>query len=97
MIPRWWRVAVWFETDGDPFTQTFHVRAVTERKARALVDEALGGREHTVYVSHPSDPLNKASREEYIAATYGPYRRNRDDPSIAELLGQQERPEGQGV
>ena len=93
MIPRWWRVAVWFEEGGDPFTQTFHVRAVTERKARTLVGEALDGREHTVYVCHPSDPLNKASREEFIAATYGPYRRSRDDPAIRTLLGEQERSE----
>ena len=87
MIPRWWRVAVWFEEpDGDLFTQTFHVRAVTELKARSLVDAALEGRKHTVYVCHPSDPLNKASREEFIAATYGPYRRDRGDPSLRLLL-----------
>ena len=88
MIPRWWRVAVWFESEGDLFTQTFHVRAVTERKARALVSEALDRREHTVYVCHPSDPLNKASREEFIAATYGPYRRDRGDPALRTLLGE---------
>jgi hypothetical protein len=88
MIPRWWRVAVWFEDpDGDLFTQTFHLRAVTERKARSLVHAALEGRDHSVYVCHPSDPMNKASHEELISVSYGPYRRDRCDPAFRRLLG----------
>ena len=84
MIPRWWRVGVVYDEGGDPFTQTFHVRAVTERKARALVAVALG-REHAVHACHPSDPLHKVSRDEFIAATYGPYRRSWKDPAVSAL------------
>jgi hypothetical protein len=82
--PRWWRIGVVFERDGDPWTQTFHVRALSERAARRLVAEAVGA-PHGVHVCHPSDPLLQVSRKEEIAATYGPFRRSWADKTIAHL------------
>lgn len=84
MIPRWWRVGVVFLREGDPWTWTFHVRAFTERAARALVAERVGSR-HAIYVCHPSDPLPRVAKVEEIAADYGPYRRSWEDPTITHL------------
>ena len=85
MIPRWWRVGVLFLENGDLFSQTFHVRAAAEPKARELVAEALDHRPHAIHVCHPSDPLRTAPRKEFIAATYGPYPRSLQDPAIKSL------------
>ena len=82
--PRWWRIGVVLTRDGDPWTWTFHVRALSERAARGLVADRVG-EPHAVFVCHPSDPLLKVSREEAIAAHYGPYRRSWDDPATAPL------------
>ncbi|MHC4939709.1 MAG: hypothetical protein ACYTHK_12120 [Planctomycetota bacterium] len=84
MNPRWWRIAILYEEDGTPWTWTFHVRAFTEKAARTLVEQRVD-REFAVYVCHPSDPLPTAPREEEIAADYGPWKRDWDDPTIAEL------------
>ena len=84
MNPRWWRIAIVYEEDGDPWTWTFHVRAFTEKTARALV-EARVDREFAVFGCHPSDPLLTAPREEAIAADYGPWRRAWDDPAMVPL------------
>ena len=43
---------------------------------------------HTVHVCHPSDPLPKASRDEFIAATYGPYHRSWSDPRLCDFSPQ---------
>jgi len=84
-LPRWWRIAILYEEEGDPYTWTFHVRAFTEKRARELVAEQVG-REFAVYVCHPSDPLPTAPRAEEIAAQYGPWKRSWNDPLIAPLL-----------
>jgi len=86
MTLRWWRIGVLFERDGAPHTQTFHVRARTERNARRLVDGAMGRTPFEVYVCHPSDPMPQAPQIEEIAATYGPWRRSRDDPAFTLAL-----------
>jgi len=85
VTPRWWRIGVIYEEDGDPFTWTFHVRAVTERTARRLVAERLGRRRHAIYICRPSDPLLRVSPQEHVAADYGPYRRSWRDPSLLDL------------
>ena len=90
MTPRWWRIGVVYEEDGDPWTWTFHVRAVTERTARRLVAERVS-REHDVFLCHPSDPLLNVSPKEHIAANYGPYRRSWNDPMLKDLLRENER------
>ena len=82
--PRWWRIGVVYEEDGAPWTWTFHVRALSERTAKALVAERVG-RPHGVHDCHPSDPHLKAPRTEEIAVDYGPFRRSWNDPTIAPL------------
>ena len=82
--PRWWRVVALFERDGDPWTWTFHVRALSERRAHKLVAERID-RPHDIITSHPSDPLPKAPREDEIAAEAGPWRRSWDDPVMKGL------------
>jgi len=83
---RWWRIGVVIERDGEPWTWTFHVRAHTENKARALVAERLAGERHAIHACHPSDPLIRVPPKETIAADYGPYRRSWSDPAVAALL-----------
>ncbi|MHC4933346.1 MAG: hypothetical protein ACYTGV_14270 [Planctomycetota bacterium] len=85
MIPRWWRVGVLFERDGEPFTWTFHVRAPDAKGALELVDGRVKERPYAVFVCHPSEPLARASRKPEVAAAYGPYRRSWRDPSIGHL------------
>jgi hypothetical protein len=83
---RWWRIGVLLERAGDPWTWTFHVRALSERKARALVAARVDS-VHDLFICHPSEPLNIQGRsDEEIVADYGPYRRSKDDPMLAELL-----------
>jgi len=82
--PRWWRIGAVYERCGALWTWTFHVRARSERTARALVAKRVG-RPHGVYVCHPSDPHLKVPRTEGIAADYGPYERSWDDPAVAHL------------
>lgn len=84
MNPRWWRIAIVYEDAGEPWTWTFHVRAFTEKSARALVVERVE-RQFVVYGCHPSEPLPTAPRHEEIAANYGPWKRSWDDPTIAPL------------
>ena len=78
---RWWRIGVLVERDGDPWTWTFHVRALSERRARGLVAERVGG-EHRVFACHPSESLANAPKEEEIVAEAGPFHRNWCDPTI---------------
>ena len=84
MSPRWWRIAIVYEDDGDPWTWTFHVRAFTEKTARALVSGHVG-RPFVTFGCFPSEPLLTAPREEAIAAHYGPWRRSWEDPTVASL------------
>ena len=83
--PRWWRIGIWFERDGAPWTWTFHVLALSERAARQLVAERAGV-PHEVFVCRPSDPQLKVPRTEAIAADYGPYQRSWDDATVAPVL-----------
>ncbi|MEM8883615.1 MAG: hypothetical protein AAGD14_06095 [Planctomycetota bacterium] len=85
MNPRWYRVAIFYEEDGHPFTWTFHVRAFTEKAAVGLVEEHVG-RDCTVFGCFPSDPLPTAPRHEEIAAHYGPWKRSWDEPGLREAL-----------
>ena len=82
--PRWWRMGVLIERDGDPWTWTFHVRALSERRARGLVAQRVGG-EHQVYACHPSDPLPKARQIDEIAAEAGPFHRSWKDPLMIRI------------
>ena len=82
---RWWRVALYVERAGDPWTWTFHVRALTETTARRLVAERLDGEAHTVFVCHPSEPLSNLEPIERVVADYGPYRRPWTDPEMQQL------------
>ena len=82
---RWWRLAIVYEEAGDPWTWTFHVRAFTEKRARALVAKSAGREHFAVYVCHPSDPLPTAVQEEAVVADYGPYHRSWDDPGVHHL------------
>jgi len=84
MKPRWWRVAVVLQRDGDPWTWTFHVRAFTEARARALVADRVGA-PHEVYACVASDPLSRVAPVEEVVADYGPYHRSWDDPATAPL------------
>ena len=79
---RWWRVALYVEREGDPWTWTFHVRAFTEKTARRLIDERLEGEAHTIFTCVPSERLTNIKQEEKIAADYGPYRRSWSDPEM---------------
>lgn len=81
MNPRWWRIAIFYEAAGDPWTWTFHVRAFTEKTAKALVAKRVG-RDHTVFGCFPSEPLPTAPREEAIAADYGPWHRDWGDETL---------------
>ena len=85
--PRWWRIGVLIERDGDPWTWTFHVRALSERRARGLVAERVAA-EHRLFVCHPSEQLARARREDEIAAEAGPFRRSWQDPMMSELKEQ---------
>ena len=90
MTPRWWRIGLLFERDGEPWTWTMHVRAPTRPRAEALVDEHLrkehaGARRPRIYLCHPSEPLLKVDPTPAVAAAYGPYRRSWKDPVIAAL------------
>jgi len=80
---RWFRLSVLLEREGDPWTWTFHVRAMSEANAKGLVAERLSGEAHTVYACEPSEPLTKADPKEEIVADYGPYRRSWEDPMMA--------------
>jgi len=71
MNVRWWR--------------TFHVRALTEKRARALVGDRAGRDDFAVYGCHPSEPLPTAKQTDEIVADWGPYRRSWDDPTVAHL------------
>jgi hypothetical protein len=81
---RWWRLSVLLERQGEPWTWTFHVRALTEAGARRLVAARLGGEAHRVYACEPSEPLAKVAPKEEIVADYGPYRRSWSDPMMRE-------------
>lgn len=85
MNPRWWRVVLVYEEDGDPWTWTFHVRAMTEKKARALVAAEVGREDLAIFVCAPSAPLPTAPREDVIVANYGPWRRSWQDPTVEPL------------
>jgi len=85
MNVRWWRVAIVYEEDGAPNTWTFHVRALTEKRAHALVGKRLARDDFAVYVSHQSDPLPTAIQTDEIVADWGPYKRSWSDPTIAHL------------
>ncbi len=80
---RWFRLSLYVERDGDPWTWTFHVRAKTEASARRLVAERLAGEAHTVYACEPSEPLSKVEPREEVVAAHGPYRRSWKDPMMA--------------
>lgn len=86
MKVRWFRLGVLAGDEGAPETTTFHVRARSERSARALVAARLPGRRHFVYACVPGDPLARAAPDEMVAAEYGPYRRSPSDPAVAALL-----------
>jgi hypothetical protein len=79
---RWFRLSLYVEREGDPWTWTFHVRAMTEASARRLVADRLSGEAHTVYACEPSEPLSKVEPKEEIVADYGPYRRSWEDPML---------------
>ena len=85
MNVRWWRVALIYEENGAPHTHTFHARALTEKRARALVAERMQRDDFFVYGCHPSDPLPTAPPDEVIVADWGPYERSWDDPAVAAL------------
>jgi len=87
---RWWRVALIYEDDGAPHTHTFHARALTEKRALALVVDRMARDDFHVYGCHPSEPLPTAPKEEKIVADWGPYLRSWEDPSIAYLRTQLE-------
>jgi len=82
---RWFRLSLYVERDGDPWTWAFHVRALTEANARRLVAERLEGEAHVVYACEPSEPLARAAQKEEIVADYGPYRRSWKDPMMAQV------------
>ncbi len=82
---RWFRLSLYVERDGDPWTWTFHVRAFTEANARRLVAERLTGETPVIYACEPSEPLSRAPPKEEIVADYGPYRRSWNDPMMAPL------------
>ncbi len=79
MVPRWWRIVLIVEREGDPWTWTFHVRAPTEKQALALVARHLGAEPYTIHECHTSEPLLKADRTPGIAAHFGPFRRSWED------------------
>jgi hypothetical protein len=83
--PRWWRIVLVYEEHGDPWTWTFHVRAMSEKNARALVAKECGRKQFAVIVCSPSEPLPTAPREDLIVANYGPWRRSWGDSAIAPL------------
>ena len=85
MSPRWWRIVLVYEDAGDPWTWTFHVRAMSEKIARALVAKQSGLKEFAIFVCSPSEPLPTAPRENIIVANYGPWRRSWSDPTITPL------------
>lgn len=82
---RWFRLSLYVERDGDPWTWTFHVRAFNEANARRLVAERLLGEAHVIYACEPSEPLPRATPKEEIVADYGPYRRSWNDPMMAQV------------
>ena len=82
---RWFRLSLYVERDGDPWTWTFHVRAFAEESARRLVAERLEREAHTVYQVEPSEPLSRATPKEEIVASHGPYRRSWSDPMMAQV------------
>ncbi|HEX5137304.1 MAG TPA: hypothetical protein VFY93_10045 [Planctomycetota bacterium] len=82
---RWFRLSLFVERDGDPWTWTFHVRAFSEANARKLVAERLKGEAHVIYACEPSEPLSRAPPKEEIVADYGPYRRSWRDPMMAQV------------
>jgi len=84
---RWWRIAVVYEDDGAPHTWTFHVRALTEKRAQALVRERVGRDDFAVFGCFPSEPLPNAKQTDEIVADWGPYRRSWEDPTVAPLKG----------
>jgi len=81
---RWYRIGLLFERDGEPFTATYHVRALSGERARALVAERVGG-PHRVHACESSAPLRQVAEVEEIVAHYGPYRRSWNDPMVASL------------
>ncbi len=87
MVPRWWRIGLIVEREGDPWTWTFHVRAPTEKQALALVAGHLGREPYRIYECHKSEPLLKAPRTPEIAAHFGPFRRSRSDPLLGGTKG----------
>ena len=84
MTVRWWRLGILYEEEGAPWTWTFHVRARTENKARALVTARVG-RPHGVYACVASDPLLRVEQVEEIVAEAGPFRRSWNDSTVAGL------------
>lgn len=80
---RWYRLSLYVERDGDPWTWAFHVRAFSEANARKLVAERLEGEAHVIYACEPSEPLSRAPPKEEIVADYGPYHRSWKDPMMA--------------
>ena len=82
---RWYRLAMVVEREGRPWTWTFHVRALTEAKARTLVEARAAGVRHAIYACVPSDPLTKVAPTEEIVADYGPYERSWEDPALEPL------------
>ena len=85
MSPRWWRIVLVYEDDGDPWTWTFHVRAMLEKNARALVAAKVNRKRFSIFDCVPSEPLPTAPREDLVVANYGPWRRSWEDPTIAPL------------
>jgi hypothetical protein len=85
-------MGVIMERDGEPWTETLHVRANTEENARRLVgrhvaDEFPDVTRSAIHLCHPSDPLLRVAPKEEIVVTYGPYRRAWSDPVVAGLRG----------
>ena len=85
MNVRWWRIAIVYEENGAPHTWTFHVRALTDKRAQALVRDRVGRDDFAVFGSHPSEPLPTAKQTDEIVADWGPYRRSWKDPTVAPL------------
>jgi len=85
MNVRWWRIAIVYEDDGAPHTWTFHVRALTEKRALGLVTDRVERDDFGVIGCHPSEPLPTAKQTDEIVADWGPYRRSWDDPTISHL------------
>jgi hypothetical protein len=61
------------------------VRALTEKRAQALVRDRVGRDDFAVFGCFPSEQLPTAKQTDEIVADWGPYRRSWKDPTIREL------------